>query len=223
MSLGRALKRAGENPGLALTVGLALLRGQYYRLWFRLRGQRVVIGSRFQVQGKLDIRGPGTVIFGDRCQVISSRLAPTTPFTHAKDAVIRFGDEVLLTGTRLGCQGRIEVGNRTGLADCRIMDTDFHRPEAREGRRYDTGGRARPILIGENVWVGAGAMVLKGVKIGDNAVVGAGSVVVGNVPRDAVVFGNPARVIWRFPAARPAAAAAPAEPALQSSPGRAER
>jgi acetyltransferase-like isoleucine patch superfamily enzyme len=68
-------------------------------------------------------------------------------------------------------------------------------------------------------------MVLKGVKIGDNAVVGAGSVVVGNVPRDAVVFGNPARVIWRFPAAaRPAVAPGPARaPVLESSPGRAER
>jgi acetyltransferase-like isoleucine patch superfamily enzyme len=66
-------------------------------------------------------------------------------------------------------------------------------------------------------------MVLKGVKIGDNAVVGAGSVVVGNVPRDAVVFGNPARVIWRFPAARPAATPGPARaPVLESSPGRAE-
>lgn len=222
MSLGRALERARENPGLALQVALALAKGQYYRLWFRLRGQRVVIGSRFQVQGRLDIRGPGTVIFGDRCQVISHKMTPTTPYTHAPDAVIRFGDEVLLTGTRLGCQHRIEVGNRTGLADCRVMDTDFHRPEARDGRRYDTGGRPRPIVIGENVWVGAGAMVLKGVKIGDNAVVGAGSVVVGNVPRDAVVFGNPARVIWRFPAARPAAPAAERTP-LEANPGRAER
>jgi acetyltransferase-like isoleucine patch superfamily enzyme len=217
MSWAKAIQRAREDPRLAIEVGMALARGQYYRLLFRLRGQRVVIGSGFQVTGKLDIRGPGTVIFGDRCQVISSRLAPTTPFTHAPEAVIRFGDEVLLTGTRLGCQHKIEVGNRTGLADCRVMDTDFHRPDAREGRRYDTSGGAKPILIGQNVWVGAGAMVLKGVKIGDNAVVGAGSVVIGNVPPDAVVFGNPARVFWRFPAARakaaPEAVAAAADPA----------
>jgi acetyltransferase-like isoleucine patch superfamily enzyme len=213
MSWARKLERAREDPRLAIEVGMALARGQYYRLLFRLRGQRVVIGSGFQVTGRLDIRGPGTVIFGDRCKVISSRLAPTTPFTHAKEAVIRFGDEVLLTGTRLGCQNRIEVGDRTGLADCRVMDTDFHRPDAREGRRYDTAGRGKPILIGQNVWVGAGAMVLKGVKIGDNAVVGAGSVVIGNVPPDAVVFGNPARVIWRFPSAKPQ----PAPPAIPAA------
>jgi acetyltransferase-like isoleucine patch superfamily enzyme len=219
MNWAKALQRAGEDPRLAIEVGLALARGQYYRWLFRLRGQRVVIGSGFQVTGRLDIRGPGTVIFGDRCKVISSRLAPTTPFTHAKDAVIRFGDEVLLTGTRLGCQHRIEVGNRTGLADCRVMDTDFHRPDAREGRRYDTSGGAKPIVIGENAWVGAGAMVLKGVRIGDNAVVGAGSVVIGNVPADAVVFGNPARVIWRFPAARKPTAAESAPAAADQTAG----
>lgn len=198
MTWQRALRRAREDPGLALTVAMALARGKYYELKFRLLGRRVQIGRGFQVSGKLDIRGPGTVIFGDHCKVISSRLAPTTPYTHSPNAVIKFGDEVLLTGTRLGCQTRIDVGDRTGLADCRVMDTDFHALEGGDGPRYQTSGRGKQIVIGRNVWVGAGAMVLKGVAIGDNAVVGAGSVVIGRVPPNAVVFGNPARVIWRF-------------------------
>jgi acetyltransferase-like isoleucine patch superfamily enzyme len=211
----RALRRARENPGLALSVALALARGKYYELKFRLLGRRVRIGRGFQVSGKLDIRGPGTVIFGNGCKVISSRMAPTTPYTHSPEAVIKFGDEVLLTGTRLGCQTQIEVGDRTGLADCRIMDTDFHALEAggEDGPRYQTSGRGKRIVIGRNVWVGAGAMVLKGVAIGDNAVVGAGSVVVGRVPPNAVVFGNPARVIWRFRARPGAPAAAERAPA----------
>ncbi|HDS1737806.1 MULTISPECIES: sugar O-acetyltransferase [Pseudomonas] len=52
----------------------------------------------------------------------------------------------------------------------------------------------RPVNIGNNVWIGGGAIILPGVSIGDDAVVGAGSVVTRDVPAGAVVVGNPARV-----------------------------
>ena len=54
---------------------------------------------------------------------------------------------------------------------------------------------ARPIRIGDDVWLGGGSIVLAGVSIGDRAVVGAGAVVTKDVPADVVVAGNPARVI----------------------------
>lgn len=54
---------------------------------------------------------------------------------------------------------------------------------------------ARPITIGDNVWVGGGAIVCPGVTIGDNAVIGAGSVVTRDVPANVVAAGNPCRVI----------------------------
>ena len=53
----------------------------------------------------------------------------------------------------------------------------------------------KPIHIGNNVWIGANVTILKGVEIQDGAVIGAGSVVVKNVPKNAVVVGNPAKVI----------------------------
>jgi acetyltransferase-like isoleucine patch superfamily enzyme len=181
-----------------MRAALAIGRGMYYRIKFRLTGQRVIIGRRFRVKGRLEIKGPGTVIFGDDCGVVSSRLSVTTPYTHAPEAVIRFGNHVLLTGTRLSCQARIDVGDGAGLSDARIMDTDFHALETGGRLRYNTPGKARPITIGRNAWLGAGSMVLKGVAIGENSVVGAGAVVASKVPPNCVVFGNPARVIWRL-------------------------
>jgi maltose O-acetyltransferase len=54
---------------------------------------------------------------------------------------------------------------------------------------------AKPIVIEDNVWLGGSAILLPGVRVGRNAVVGAGAVVSGDVPRNTVVAGNPARVI----------------------------
>ena len=59
-----------------------------------------------------------------------------------------------------------------------------------------------PISIGNHVWIGAGATILKGVTIGDNAIIGAGSVVTKDVPPNTIVAGNPAHIIrqrieWR--------------------------
>ena len=52
-----------------------------------------------------------------------------------------------------------------------------------------------PVHIGENVWIGAGAVVVPGVTIGDNSVIGAGSVVTRDIPANVVAVGNPCRVL----------------------------
>ncbi|GAA0914758.1 sugar O-acetyltransferase [Virgisporangium aurantiacum] len=58
---------------------------------------------------------------------------------------------------------------------------------------------ARPIVIGDNVWLGSGAIVLAGVTIGANTVVGAGAVVTRDLPANVVAVGNPARVVREIP------------------------
>ncbi len=57
----------------------------------------------------------------------------------------------------------------------------------------------KPVVIGTNVWIGAGAMILPGIIVGDDAIVGAGSIVTRDVPAGATVVGNPARVIAAHP------------------------
>lgn len=52
-----------------------------------------------------------------------------------------------------------------------------------------------PVHIGDNVWIGAGAVILPGVKIGYNSVIGAGSVVTKDIPSNVVAVGNPCRVL----------------------------
>ncbi|GGQ18622.1 maltose O-acetyltransferase [Streptomyces mutabilis] len=63
------------------------------------------------------------------------------------------------------------------------------------GPRRDKLEAALPITIGDNVWLGGGAIVLPGVTIGDNSVIGAGAVVTKDVPAGVVAVGNPARPV----------------------------
>jgi maltose O-acetyltransferase len=66
----------------------------------------------------------------------------------------------------------------------------LHPAERNSGREY-----AKPITIGNNVWVGGSAVINPGVTIGDNAVIASGAVVTKDVPENVVVGGNPAKVI----------------------------
>ncbi|NQX13517.1 sugar O-acetyltransferase [Microbacteriaceae bacterium VKM Ac-2855] len=83
-------------------------------------------------------------------------------------------------------------------ADCQVgpnvqLLTPTH-PVEPEPRR-DKLEAAKPITIGDNVWLGGGAIVLPGVTIGENSVIGAGAVVTKDVPANSVAVGNPARVV----------------------------
>lgn len=60
---------------------------------------------------------------------------------------------------------------------------------------YRTHQKANPIIVGNNVWIGANCVLLSEVEIGDNVVIGAGSVVTNNIPSNSIAVGNPCKVI----------------------------
>lgn len=87
----------------------------------------------------------------------------------------------------------IRIGANCQLANDIQLLTPIHPLDPQPRREGWEAGE--PITIGDNVWIGGGAIVLPGVTIGDDSVVGAGSVVTKDVPARTVVAGNPARVI----------------------------
>jgi acetyltransferase-like isoleucine patch superfamily enzyme len=89
---------------------------------------------------------------------------------------------------------RIGEGTIVG-ADAMIFDNDFHSPTGEWDWADATPDNAKPVVIGRGVFIGARALILKGVTIGDRAIIGAGAVVTKDVPARHVAVGNPARVI----------------------------
>jgi acetyltransferase-like isoleucine patch superfamily enzyme len=106
---------------------------------------------------------------------------------------IEIGDCVLMSpGSRLSASDEIVIGDGVMLANgVYITDSDWHTIYDRTER----DARVTPVHIGNNVWLGDHATVLKGVTIGENSVVAARAVVTRDVPANVVVAGNPARVV----------------------------
>ncbi len=107
---------------------------------------------------------------------------------------IHFGKNVYCNfGVTMVDDTHIYVGDNTMFGPNVTVATAGHPilPELREkGYQYNM-----PVHIGKNCWIGAGAIILPGVKIGDNVVIGAGSVVTKDIPSNVVAVGNPCRVM----------------------------
>ncbi len=123
-------------------------------------------------------------------------------------AMVSVGDDSILVGVIFMCAEKITIGERVVISyHVTIADSDFH-PMNVEARRLDAianapGGdlskrptvESRPVKIESDVFIGIGAIILKGVHIGEGARITAGSVVTHDVPAGAIVAGNPARIV----------------------------
>jgi len=149
---------------------------------------RIRIGERFHAHS----RSQGNAI-GVFQPVIISAWAP--------GAQIEIADDVGMSGCSVTAEQHITIGKRVTIgAGVLIMDTDAH-PLDPEQRFRGVPARTAPVVIEEDVFVGARAIILKGVRLGKGAVVAAGAVVTKDVPCYTIVGGNPARQIGTIPTA----------------------
>lgn len=122
------------------------------------------------------------------------------------------GDFTLLNGAIIMAEELVEIGSHCLISwNVGVADSDFHPLEPAQ-RMIDAKALApfykdrpprpklktAPVKIGDNVWIGMNAVILKGVTIGDNSVVAAGAVVTKSVPANTVVAGNPAVAVKKF-------------------------
>jgi acetyltransferase-like isoleucine patch superfamily enzyme len=167
---------------------------------------RVVVGRDCFLEGRhLFDRCRGTaepcVELGDRV-----RAYTWTTFNVEPGGRVDVGAGTTLVGAVFMCAERISIGRDVVISyNVTIADSDFH-PRDAAARRRDAIASApegdhstrpplvsRPVTIGDDVWIGVGALILKGVTIGAGARVAAGAVVTSDVPPGAAVAGNPAR------------------------------
>jgi acetyltransferase-like isoleucine patch superfamily enzyme len=106
---------------------------------------------------------------------------------------LRIGHATNVNGfTKIFCREGVTIGAECTLSwDVQVMDTDFHAMTVDGEQKPMTA----PVTIGDRVWIGTGAKVMKGVTIGDGAVVAAGAVVVSDVPPHTIVGGVPAKAL----------------------------
>ena len=181
------------------------------RAWlreFQRLNPQVQLGGNLRLIGEpiFDVAPDARVKIGSNVTMISrpegnlSGLSKGCSVGVEPGAKLTIGDGCGFSGVSIYCALEISIGSHlTCGANVCIWDTDFHPLDAAARRANDRRAIARkPVVIGDDVFLGANVLVLKGARIGDRAVIGAGSVVTGEVPADEIWAGHPARFVRRL-------------------------
>jgi len=119
---------------------------------------------------------------------------PTTILVDKIGAECVIGDNCRINGTYIHAQKRIMIGRNSVIAaGVNIIDSNGH--VLHSSNRTQGRDSPKAIIIGENVWIGLNAIILKNTNIGNNSIVAAGSVVKGTFPNNVLIQGNPAKII----------------------------
>jgi acetyltransferase-like isoleucine patch superfamily enzyme len=170
---------------------------------FTLLLHRVQVGIKCRINGPLYLRGRGRILIGNNVVINSSRQSNpaggvnrTTLWSYPGAELI-IKDNVGISNSVIACSRSvtIEENVRIGVG-CLIYDTDFHSSDYLSRRKEEQDiPVCKPVLIQKDAFIGANAIILKGVTIGERAIVGAGSVVTKDIPTGEIWGGNPARLI----------------------------
>lgn len=182
------------------------------KLYFFLNN--IKYGKNFRVFNHLylKIHVGALVQIGNNCTIMSgaglnplSRNIKTCIYV-GKKATLKLGNDVGISSSTLWVKESVSIGNSVAIgADCIIMDTDAHNLDwkircSEETNEYGESvdmvtAASAPIVIEDNVLVGARCIILKGVTIGARSIIGSGSIVTKDIPSDCIAAGNPCKVI----------------------------
>lgn len=178
----------------------------YNRFWFSMMG--IEYGKNMRIYNKIFVSGFGTIKIGNDFIFVSggsvnpiSRNILGAFYLGTETSRIEIGDRVGMSAVCLWADDSITIGNDVNIgADTLILDNDAHSHNYALRRRVSNRQvrvsiPTSPVVIEDDVWIGARCIILKGVHIGARAIIAAGSVVTKDVPADCVVGGNPCKVI----------------------------
>ena len=155
----------------------------------RSAGQHIPRSTSFGRRVQIDAHPNATLRFGQRIQILQDC------WLMAEDGdTLDIGDDVFVS-QHCTISGNVRIGRDTLIAGYVTIIDANHVIDTTDLPVRLQGGRKMPIHIGDDVWIGAGTVILPGVSIGDHAVVGANSTVTRDVPPNAIVGGSPARLI----------------------------
>lgn len=151
----------------------------------KYRGTEVIIGDYFNFTSGSTINPISRNIKG--CIFVNN------------NAKLKIGNDVGISSACIWCDESITIGNHVRIGgDCLILDTDCHSLDYMARRVVKTDKektQTKPVVIGDDVMIGARSIILKGVHIGDRVIIGAGSVVSQDIAGDFIAAGNPCKVI----------------------------
>lgn len=171
-----------------------------------LKSYGAVLGKNIQIPGKVHwlIRGGKVCIgdnfyfsSGDAVNPIGSNLQGSIYVESG--ASLTVGNNVGMSSTRMWIHDSVKIGDDVKIGGCVLMtDTDAHPMDYMVRRSSNDETKSAPIVIEDDVWIGAHCIILKGVTIGARSIIGAGSVVTKSIPADCVAAGNPCKVIRKL-------------------------
>lgn len=139
---------------------------------------------------ELLVRGDANSLVIDKSSSFSGRIE-----LYGDGNIVRIGEGTSIRGALLVAHNgkKIEIGSECLFShDVELRTTDSHKIFDENGMRINEDG---DISVGENVWLGVGVLILKGVKIGEGCVVGARSVVTSDLAMRTLAVGSPARAV----------------------------
>lgn len=150
------------------------------------------VGTRVRLRGRPAVTNHGRMVIGERVQLVST--IATLELVADEGGLLEIGERTLVNfGCSLVATELVRIGAHSHIGPYTMMlDNDFHRIEPE--RRLERPP-SRPIVVEDNVWIGARVFVMPGVTVGKDSCVGAGSVVTRDVPPRTLTAGCPARVI----------------------------